>query len=371
MVIKKRMSFVSCLTVAYLLVTITQYQKIQTANLPTSINPVLLAPTNKESHEKLNQEFKALKQNAVRTSRDVKLGVVCLSKAENTELAPTLNAFLQPVVTQLVKKTKLKMPTIFVYIKEDSASYNASMQKVTYTSVLTYRSETGSSISTELVNDEFNLTIGKELINLFFWNSANKDLIEAVLAHEFGHAVNNHTTQSPTNEFEADTTAIKVLDFPQNLPKAIDMLTLAGHIYNNLAAIASESFKEHVHFLIRVMTTSLIQEIPDLGELGNSSSHTNFAFSVNAALGPILKPSVAKGEQATIDVVVKKAYNNLKLACSSPDKLLGGDEKRRSIQGQMLDKLTSEFFSPINHPDPRSRKKHMLEQISARTIAAS
>jgi len=327
----------------------------------STINPVLLSPTAPAFYGKLQKEFDALEHSTARSPDEESRGVVCLSRADNIERAPKLYAFLNHVATKLAKKAGIKVPTIFVCVKLDSSSYNASVQKIIYTSRLTYTSETGSSITTEIVNDEFNLTVGKELINLFFWNSANKDCIEAVIAHEIGHAMNNHTVQSKENEFEADAAALRMLEVQENLPRAIDMLTLAGHIYNNLAAIASEALKEHVHFLIRVMTTSLIQEFPDLGRLGSSSSHTNFAFAVNAALEPILNPMATGGQPINAAHVVISAYNRLKQACVEPEQLLRGDKRKLSAQGKLLDELTSRFFSPINHPDPRSRKRHMRE----------
>ncbi len=328
----------------------------QNATQASTINPVLLAPTAAKFYEAVQQEFAALKQNTP-TFGESK-NKACLAKAENIERAPKLHAFLQHITEQLIEKTQLKMPTIYVYLGEDVKSYNASMQTVHLISKLTAKTATGT-ITTEIATNEYNLTIGKELINLFFWDSANRGCLAAVIAHEIGHAVNNHKALSKINEYEADKTAIKILEDPETLPKAIDMLTLAGHIYNNLAAISSDALKEHVHFLIRVMTCSLIKEFPTLGKLGVSSSHTNFAFAVNAALEPILNPKTTGNQPMNAADVVIKAYNKLRLACTSPEQLLGDDPRRLSVQGKLLDELTSKYFSPINHPDPKSRRKHM------------
>lgn len=334
-----------------------------TTHSRSSINPVLLAPTMPKFYEKLQKEFDALRHSSSRTTEEKKRGVVSLSQAENIERAPTLYKFLNHAVEKLIKKTKLRMPTLFIYLNEDSMSYNASMHKTQYKTDLRYTSERGDRFSESIVHYTFNLTVGKELINLFFWNNPNKGCIKAVIAHEIGHQVNNHITKAVENEFEADTTAIKILKKPRDLPKAINMLTLAGHLYNNLAAIASDSLKEHVHFLIRVMTCSLIQEYPDLEKLGESASHTTLAFAVNAALEPILNPTATGNQPINAAQIVINAYNKLKQACVAPDQLLGKDAIMLTAQGILLDKLTHQAF-PIYHPDPKSRKQNIMNRIA-------
>lgn len=322
----------------------------------------LFSSDSPQFFEKIQKEFTLLQNKGIKSSLNPH--ATSLSDATNAELAPTLNIFLTQIVERLIKKTTLKMPAILIYVQDDQTSYNASMQKIRYTSLLTSTTQSGQSMRTEIVNDEYNLTIGKDVINLFLWNNHNKNCLAAVIAHEIGHAVNNHTTQSIENEFQADRTAVKLLQNPSSLAKGITMLTLAGHIYNTLAAIASPAFIPHVHFFVRTLSSALVQEYPDLGQLGSSSSHSAFAQTVRTALDPIV--NIPATDQKAIDptAIIMKAYENLRLACSNPQKLMGMDKKELSAQGKMLDELTDKMFSPIHHPAPKKRMSNIFKAIA-------
>lgn len=327
------------------------------------INQVLLTPTETPFYEKLQKEFAALEHNVSTYGENKNRANLAL--AENIDRAPTLHTFLTNLTENLIQKTKLKMPTIYIYLGDDVDCYNAKMETIRTVTTCITPTTTGND-TTKIVSYEYNLVIGKELINLFFWNNTNKHCLPAVIAHEIGHAVNEPTTSPITNEFKADATAIKILDQPQTLPLAIDMLTLAGHMYNNIITISPDAPKTQVNNLVHIMTSSLIQEFPDMGMLGAMSSHHNLAFTIYTAIEPMLKPEAQDGKSITLDYVVTKAYNQLKQACAQPEQFLKTDQAAFSAKGKLLDALTNSLYSPITHPDPKSRKDSMKKCIAAR-----
>lgn len=323
-----------------------------------TVQVTALSPEASEFYEKVQKELGALQ--AARKGRDM----VNISKAKYTQIAPNLSNFLSNLTENLIKKTTLTMPSIFVYIGDGQGLYNASMQKTVTVFTHTSRDISGKESSTQIVQDKYKLTLGRELVNLFLWKKSLTDCFEAVIAHEIGHAVNNHTIPSIENEYAADRTAVKLLKSPWKLPQGISVLTLAGHIYNTISAIADDGVKEHIHFLVRVLTASLVKEFPNLGELGRSSSHTNFARLVQAALAPIISPEEQEESISSPAALVIKIHERLRQACLNPGAFMGVDDDELSEEGEMLDELTNRMFSPITHPAPRDRLEKILHAIN-------
>lgn len=320
-------------------------------------NLLHFVPTS-DVYNPIDQECKALKLKANQQTSTIKI---------TQENAPTLYKFIEYFIKDFITKALLSMPEIYVYLGDDQNGFNASMQTVTYTHISWIP---GTNIPpTKITTNQYNLTVGAELVKLFTWDRDLIPCFKATLAHEIGHAVTQKKdtstimtqAQAWKSEYDADAFAVSILETPQNLEKAIDILTLSGHIYNNMMAIAGNETREQVLYLVHVLTSALIEEIPGLKYLGMAPSHSEFASRVYSALHPVLNPTATQGESISASQFVTTAYENLKSAC-----LKSTNNQKFSVTNQMLDELTNRYFSPINHPTPKKRKLNIQRLIQAK-----
>ncbi|MBD3231288.1 hypothetical protein GF322_01365 [Candidatus Dependentiae bacterium] len=290
--------------------------------------------------------------------------LIGLDDEESKKIAPNFITQIEKNVQFFVKMAGIKTPKLYLYVGTDQKTYNASattsITEITTVKTVTKNGEENQFAKKD-IEKNYKLTLGENLVKLFFWNKDGNELLKSIIAHEIGHMYHNHLQESKESEYQADTKAVEFLGRHngENLIKAIDMVTLAGHIYTILNSNAF-TFKinlDEINHLIRVLVNTIIREKSDLAELGSCSSHAKFGYVVNnvfeKALQKNFNPKVGLSNQD-----IERIYQQLYLACTNLKDFMGSDEMDFNIskQCEYIEEYTNRLYSNITHPTPLERR---------------
>jgi hypothetical protein len=336
-----------------------------------------LKPTNK-FYQTIEREIAILKQFKCEATKTVPYDM-CLSEPCLNEISldnkqsysPILYKTIKEIVEKFAQKAKIEMPKLVLYVGSDSITYNASANTATITHTKTtkkfYGRKTESSVD-QWVENNHKLVIGEGLIKLLLWKNYGNKLLAAIIGHEIGHMCDANKQESKKCEFFADSKAVEFLgkNDADNLTQAIDMITLANHMYNILT-LNSELLRLNlgdVHQIIRIIVNSMINEMPELGDLGICSTHKKFGYVVNKIFQDALKysldPKIGMTEREFILI-----YAKMRKACSDLVEYMGEDEEREISQKyEFIENYTNQLYNHITHPTPLERSTNIQNCIS-------
>lgn len=327
-----------------------------------------LKPTN-NSYQAIEREITQLKQFK-NTSHKAGLNEVSLDEYKSS--GPILYKTIKEIVEKFVSKTKTEMPKLVLYVGNDSITYNASANTSTITHTKTtkkiYKHQVETSVENH-VEQKHKLVLGEGLIKLLLWKNYGNKLLAAIIGHEIGHMCDTDKQESKKCEYFADSKAVEFLGKAdaKNLTQAIDMLTLAGHMYNILTGNADllRLNLGDAHQVIRIMVNSMVNQMPELGDLGVCSTHKKFGHVVNKifqdALTYSLDPKMGMTEKEFFRI-----YEKMHKACSNLAEYMGEEEERDMSQKyEFIENYTNQLYNHITHPTPLERSTN-IEQCIAR-----
>lgn len=294
-----------------------------------------------------------------------------VSLDENRLVAPNLYKIIKEIVDGFVVKAKIEMPKIFLYVGEDSKTYNASAQssKIIHTMMTktTYKKHVETKIDKK-VETHHDLVLGEGTVRLLLWKNYGNKLLSAIIGHEVGHMCDSNAVESKRAEYFADSKAVEFLGKrdAKFLEQAIDMITLATHIYNILIS-NSVLLRLNVgdsHQVIRIITNSIVNELPELGDLGKCSTHKKFGHVVNKIFQDSLKysldPKIGLTEKEFINI-----YQRLQKACTSLSDYMGDEEEQEISQKyEFIENYTNQIYNHITHPTPLERSANIEKCIA-------
>ncbi|MFH1253972.1 MAG: hypothetical protein V1646_00910 [bacterium] len=338
-------------------------------NIPSAINPSVqlmleLRPVNK-SYQTIEREIATLKQLTNINFNEISLD-------DNQSSCPILYKIIKEIVENFVLKTKIEMPKLVLYVGNDSTTYNASANTATITHTQTTRKTYNRKIETavsEHIEKKHKLVLGEGLIKLLLWKSYGNKLLAAIIGHEIGHMCDTNKQESKKCEFFADSKAVELLGKTDanNLTQAIDMITLASHMYNILTGNADflRLNLGDVHQIIRIIVNSTVNQMPELGDLGVCSTHKKFGFVVNKVVQDALKysldPKIGMTEKEFLLI-----YEKMLKACSNLSEYMGEEEEQEISQKyEFIENYTNQIYNHITHPTPLERSTN-IEQCIAR-----
>ncbi len=317
---------------------------------------------NKEFVETVDREIEMLRSRYGRISID-------LEDEDVKALAPELANFICGGVQKVAEHAKIKKPGIKLQLQDSNLQYNAAARQARQINILTKNTylvnqATGQKtlVNTETETDVDKISdieVGAELVRLFVWRRDRPVLMAAILGHEVGHIVFEHQDEAVVNEHEADLFAAKLLKKKTDLIVALDMLSLAAHVYNSLKSIVTD--KKLVYDLVRAAVNRVVMDVPDLGELGTATSHAYVATAVFNALEKADKKIIVSGnwEDAVFEV-----YRAVKRACTVPSAVFGvPSEEIQALCLEMERKATYLQSFKLTHPTPFNRRA-LIEAIS-------
>ncbi len=309
-----------------------------------------------------DREIELLRNRYEQTSVD-------LEDEEVKALAPELTDFICGAVGVVAKRAKIKKPGVKLKLEGGNSQYNAAARQGKQINILTKNTylvnqATGQKtlVNTETETDVDKISdieVGAELVRLFVWRSDRPALMAAILGHEVGHIVFEHSDEAVVNEHEADLFAAKLLKKGTDLIVALDMLSLAAHVYNSLKSIVTD--KKLLYNLVRAAVNRVVMDVPDLGELGTATSHAYVATAVFNALEKADKKIIVSGnwEDAVFEV-----YRAVKRACTVPSAVFGvPSEEIQALCLEMERKATYLQSFKLTHPTPFNRRA-LIEAIS-------
>lgn len=331
--------------------------------------PVLeLKPTNPHYFE-IEKELTKLKEQNLGCCE------ILLDEASNQNIAPRFYEAIKKIVKNFVEATGIQMPQLILFTGQENKAYNASATTATKTLVTTTTVTRGKKkkvFTSESVEKEYKLTLGEGLLKLLFWKREWEDLLSGIIAHEIGHMVQVNKLESKEMEYQADAKAVELLGRKRSdkLIQAIDMITLANHIYNILT-LNSELLRLNLgdaHQIIRIIVNSLINAFPDLGDLGRCSTHKKFGYVVNKVFQDALKysldPSIGMTETEFV-----KIYERLQRVCLSLVEYMGPDEEEEiSKKYEFIENYTNQLYNHITHPTPLERRINIQECIKKSVV---
>jgi len=322
------------------------------------------APVNKLTHP-INQEFGKFE----RELNSLDLGIINDTSLKSQ--APQVYNMLYSILEELTQKANIQMPSIAINTINDEKFYNAEAQTQTAHFERT-TTKTVNGIVENVVKEQSLLThntliVGSGTLRLFLLHPQGRDLLKAVLAHEFGHMFYKHEFQTIQAEKEADRKAVELIgeEHADDLVTAINMITLAGHLSGNLRvnAVVFNLPTSKTEDLVIPLVNSVIQEHPKLGELGQSSSHSKFGYVVLKVLEDSLKTlAVLKRLTPAKDYMVhliNTVFDKLLDSCINQERLFGDncdfiDEKMARVE-----QYTNKIYSNITHPNPLDRMTYI------------
>lgn len=334
-------------------------------NTQPSVQPLLeLQPTNR-SYQAIEREISTLKRLNNINSNEISLD-------DNQSCSPTLYKTVKEIVEKFVIKAKIEMPKLVLYVGNDSSTYNASANTATIThkrtTRKTYKHQIETTIS-ERVEQKHKLVLGEGLIKLLLWKNYGNKLLAAIIGHEIGHMCDANKQESKKCEFFADSKAVEFLGKADanNLTQAIDMITLASHMYNILTGNADllRLNLGDAHQIIRIMVNSTVNQMPELGDLGVCSTHKKFGYVINKVFQDSLKysldPKIGMTEKEFLLI-----YEKMNKACSNLSEYMGEEEEREISQKyEFIENYTNQIYNHITHPTPLERSTN-IEQCIAR-----
>ena len=294
---------------------------------------------------------------------------VDLEKEEVRTIAPHWATFVAGAVKLVAQKADIQTPGVLLRLADDQLQYNAAAHRAsgTVTKTTTYykvyadgRKEFDRE---EKVVEKYavsDIEVGAELVRLFIWRKAHEGLFAAILGHEVGHIVFEHNAEDPQNEHQADLFAAKLLRRGKDLITALDMLSLAAHSFNSLKDVVTD--KHRVFDLIRAATNRLVQDVPDLGELGKASSHAYVATAVHNALRKAAAETIKSGD---LEEAFFEVYQAVKRACTVPSAVFGMPKEKIAALCLEMERKASYLSSFKNtHPTPFNRNS-FIAAVSA------
>lgn len=323
----------------------------------------------------LNKSYVAIEAEISRIkSLSNESGTVSLDK--NKCVAPVLHNMISQIVSKFVKMAKIDtMPKLTLYVGSDSKTYNASAQTSTKTEtkiMIKYDQNSGKRVTTPVsktVKKLYELVVGEGLIKLLLWKNYGEKLLSAIIAHEIGHMSDPDLSQeSKRAEFFADSKAVEFVgrSDAKMLTQAIDMITLASHMYSILT-LNSELLRLNLgdaHQIIRIIVNSMVNELPELGDLGRCSTHKKFGYVVNKVFQDSVKYSLDPKAGMT-EKEFNNVYNKLHRACLSLSDYMGPEEEQEMSQKyEFIENYTNQIYNHITHPAPLERMTNIQNCIS-------
>jgi hypothetical protein len=261
---------------------------------------------------------------------------------------------------------KIEKPRLFLYVGSENSTYNASAK--TSTTIYTISTPQTCECKVETVVDkkvekQYELVLGEGLVKLLLWKNYGKKLLAAIIGHEIGHMCDKNVTPSKTAEYFADSKAVEFLgkNDSDKLIQAINMNTLGSHMYNILT-LNSDLLRLNlgdVHQIIRIIVNSMINQMPELGDLGTCSSHKKVGYVVSKVFQDALKysldPKIGMTEKEFMNV-----YEKMHKACSDLAAYMGEDEERELSQKyEFIENYTNQIYNHITHPTPLERSNNV------------
>ncbi len=292
---------------------------------------------------------------------------------DNKSSAPVLYETVSQIVDKFVKIAKIdKMPKLVLYVGSDSKTYNASAQTSTVTQTETVtKYKNGKKISTDVnkkVKKFHKLVIGEGLVKLLLWKHFGSRLLSCIVAHEIGHMCDSISGESKRAEYFADSKAVEFVGKGDAhlLTQAIDMITLASHMYSILT-LNSDLLRLNLgdaHQVIRIIVNSMVNQLPELGDLGRCSSHKKFGYVVNKVFQDSVKysldPKVGMTEREFSNV-----YHKLHRACLNLAEYMGPEEEQEiSRKYEFIENYTNQIYNHITHPTPLERSVNICNCIT-------
>ena len=297
-----------------------------------------------------------------------------VSLDENQSIVSILYNEINQAVSKSIKLAKIaKMPKLVLYVGSDPKTYNASAQTSVLTSIetTTKRTKSGKLISTEVnktVEKKYKRVVGEGVVKLLLWKDYGSKLLASIIAHEVGHMCDSVMGESKRAEYFAESKAIEFVGKKdaKMLCQAIDMITLASHMYNILT-LNSYLLRLNLgdaHQVIRIIVNSMVNELPELGDLGQCSTHKKFGYVVNKIFQDSLKysldPRIGMTEREFVNV-----YQRLHSACANLSEYIGPEnEQEISEKYEFIENYTNQIYNHITHPTPLERSNNIQNCIS-------
>jgi hypothetical protein len=341
---------------------ITVNHNVQVEPMP-EVLPLLELKAGNISYDLIEREIDSLKRLR-NNNADVSLD-------DNKHMAPTLYRIIKRFVDNFATRSKIDTPKLFLYVGNDNRTYNASAQSDLITRRTTTRMTRGKKIETSVKEEVManrSLVLGEGTVRLLLWKGYGDKLLSAIIAHEIGHMCDPAAGESKRAEYFADSKAVEFLGKrdARYLTQAINMITLATHVYNILKSNSSllRLNMGDSHQIIRIIANSIVNELPELGDLGRSSTHQKFGYVVNNVFQDSLKysldPKVGMTEKGFISI-----YNRLKKACTSLSEYMGNDlDQEISQRYEFIESYTNQLYNHITHPTPLERVSNIERCIS-------
>ena len=158
-------------------------------------------------------------------------------------------------------------------------------------------------------------------------------------------------------EFEADRTGAQCLQSTNNMISATLIIPIANELFPSLAIYSDLHLADEEKFsIVCAISSALIKTYPDLGTLGDCSTHTQFAHNINKAAEVIkntqysekytfFSPKIKKLEPCDQQNICSLIYNQLVTRCIETEPLPGNYKIR---------------LEPETHPVPGERKAAIL-----------
>lgn len=316
-----------------------------------------------------NQDFvSVIDQEILNLRKRFGSGQVDLDEQAVQAVAPKISIFITGIIKAVAMRAGIDVPGASLLLADGSMQYNAAAQRATATWTVTKSTyavypdgrkiKIGEQRDTEK-SSVSNIVIGAELVRLFCWRKAYAGLLIAIVGHEVGHIVYEHAKEGQDNEYEADLFAARLLARGVDLVVALDMISLAAHTFNTLKDFVNK--KDRVYDLVKAAVVRTIVDVPDLGELGNASSHAYAATVVYNALRKKSQGIIADG---TFDDACFEVYEALKQACNAPSAVFGVSKEeveRLCLEMEQRSVYLNAFKQ--THPAPLNRKR-FIEAVS-------
>lgn len=326
-----------------------------------------------------NEAFVATVDKELNLLKD-KFGTVDVDLKDSVaaQIAPTICALLVDGVAEIVRQANLKgagmtVPGVKLSFRVGSLQYNAAAEKVEQivakkTRTYLEDSRGNRKLVDEKVEVETNkisdIVVGAQLVRLFVWMRDGDALLIAILGHEIGHIIFDHSSEDVRNEHEADLFAAMLLKNGVDLIKALDVLALAAHTYNTLKDIVSN--KQEVYDFIRAAVNRVVLDLVNLDELGNATSHSYVATVIHNAVRKEASRINKAVSSSNREEACYALYEALKRACNAPDAVFGVSAQQIKRLCAKMEKKSRylEAFKQT-HPTPFNRRV-LIEAISRR-----
>jgi len=235
---------------------------------------------SKSTHIESITDMKAQINNLQRRLAN-ELRVSLTWNGERTEaglMVPTIYKILHDIFEEIAIKSHLKMPDICVCLTLENNIFNNNKDTLMANAVSN--------------REHHSIRVGEEFFKLFIWNQQARELLKAILAHEFGHLkIWSDTLPTPDpekdpcarsreEEHRADAFGVSMLEQPEILIKALDMMLLDVSL-NQVIHYHTKYSIHRVTEISRILANFIADTIPKLGALGNTATNTVFTNILN------------------------------------------------------------------------------------------